>query len=75
MSLTILGTGSALPRTVVTNEDIAGVVDTSDEWIRSRTGIEARRVLGEQTLEELGADYTEEEIRLVRIKFMCEQGN
>ena len=26
-------------------------------------------------LEELGADYTEEEIRLVRIKFMCEQGN
>lgn len=30
MSLTILGTGSALPRTVVTNEDIAGVIDTSD---------------------------------------------
>ena len=26
-------------------------------------------------IEELGADYTEEEIRLVRIKFMCEQGN
>ena len=56
MSLTTLGTGSALPRTVVTNEDIAGVIDTSDEWIRSRTGIEARRVLGEQTLEELGAE-------------------
>ena len=28
-----------------------------------------------RVLEELGADYTEEEIRLVRIKFMCEQGN
>ena len=30
---------------------------------------------GYATIEELAADYTEEEIRLVRIKFMCEQGN
>ena len=28
-----------------------------------------------EAIEELGGDYTEEEIRLVRIKFMCEQGN
>ena len=29
----------------------------------------------DEAIEELGGDYTEEEIRLVRIKFMCEQGN
>ena len=29
----------------------------------------------DEAIEELGADYTEEEIRLVRIKFICEQGN
>jgi ATP-dependent DNA helicase RecQ len=29
----------------------------------------------EDAVEELGSDYTEEEIRLVRIKFICEQGN
>ena len=34
-----LGTGSALPKKVVSNDDLAQVMDTSDEWIRSRTGI------------------------------------
>ena len=41
----ILGTGSAVPPTVVTNDDLAKLVDTSDEWITSRTGIKERRVL------------------------------
>lgn len=41
----ILGTGSAVPSTVVTNDDIARIVDTSDEWITTRTGIKERRVL------------------------------
>ena len=36
----ILGTGSALPEKVVTNDDLAQVMDTSDEWIRTRTGIQ-----------------------------------
>jgi 3-oxoacyl-[acyl-carrier-protein] synthase-3 len=39
----ILGVGGSLPRRVVTNDDLAGGLDTSDEWIRSRTGIGARR--------------------------------
>ena len=38
----ILGTGSALPEKVVTNDDLARVMDTSDEWIASRTGIRQR---------------------------------
>ncbi|HEY9111721.1 MAG TPA: beta-ketoacyl-ACP synthase III [Rhodanobacteraceae bacterium] len=40
----ILATGSALPERVVTNADLAKLVDTSDEWIRTRTGIRERRV-------------------------------
>ena len=40
--LKIVSTGRCLPRRVVTNEDLCGIVDTSDEWIVSRTGISAR---------------------------------
>ena len=45
----ILGTGSALPKKVVTNDDLAQVMDTSDEWIKSRTGIEKRHIAVEET--------------------------
>ncbi|HEY6814010.1 MAG TPA: beta-ketoacyl-ACP synthase III [Croceibacterium sp.] len=41
------GSGSALPKTLVTNAELAALVDTSDEWIRERTGITARHVAGE----------------------------
>jgi 3-oxoacyl-[acyl-carrier-protein] synthase III len=40
----IAGTGSYLPEKILTNADIERMVDTSDEWIRSRTGIERRHV-------------------------------
>ncbi|HLW23779.1 MAG TPA: beta-ketoacyl-ACP synthase III [Steroidobacteraceae bacterium] len=40
----IAGTGSYLPEKVLTNRDLEQLVDTSDEWIRSRTGIERRHV-------------------------------
>jgi 3-oxoacyl-[acyl-carrier-protein] synthase-3 len=39
----ILGTGFCVPDRVVTNNDLAGLMDTSDQWIRERTGIEERR--------------------------------
>ncbi len=45
----ILGVGSALPETVMTNFDLEKVVDTSDEWIKRRTGISERRVLDKDT--------------------------
>ncbi len=44
MTTRIIGTGSAVPEQVVTNEDLARFVDTSDEWIRTRTGIKERRI-------------------------------
>ena len=40
----ILGTGSYAPERVMTNEDLAKMVDTSDEWIRARSGIRERRI-------------------------------
>lgn len=40
----ILGSGAAKPRTVVTNADLADKVDTSDEWIQQRTGIQQRYI-------------------------------
>ena len=42
----IAGTGSYLPEQVLTNDDLAKRVDTSDEWIRARTGIHQRHVAG-----------------------------
>ncbi|NDW09290.1 beta-ketoacyl-ACP synthase III [Dysgonomonas sp. 520] len=41
----ITGVGGYVPEDVITNEDIAKIVDTSDEWITSRVGIKERRVL------------------------------
>lgn len=43
----ILGIGTALPSKVVTNFDLEKTLDTSDEWIRSRTGIFERRIAEE----------------------------
>ena len=43
----IAGTGSYLPEKVLTNDDLAKMVDTSDEWIVSRTGIRERHVAAE----------------------------
>src|SRR5438270_2082995 len=40
----IIGTGAYLPEKVLTNDDLSKIVDTSDAWIRERTGIGARRV-------------------------------
>lgn len=43
----ITGTGSAVPEKVLTNSDLEKIVDTSDEWITTRTGIKERRVAAE----------------------------
>lgn len=43
-NVTITGWGRCVPQSVVTNDDLATVIDTSDEWITSRSGIKERRV-------------------------------
>lgn len=49
MTARIIGTGSAVPEQIVTNEDLSKIVETSDEWISSRSGIKERRVAKEET--------------------------
>ena len=49
MSARIIGTGSCLPSLVVDNRKLEEIVDTTDEWIRSRTGIESRHIAVEET--------------------------
>ncbi len=44
----ITGTGSYLPEKILTNHDLENMVDTSDEWIRDRTGIKQRHIAGEK---------------------------
>ena len=39
----IVGTGRAVPEKVLSNDDLAKIVDTTDDWITSRTGIKERR--------------------------------
>ena len=55
MTTKIIGTGSYLPEHVVSNDDLAKLVDTSDEWIRERTGICARHLAKEETTTSMAA--------------------
>ena len=53
----IAGVGYGVPKTVITNDDLTKLVDTSDEWITTRTGIKERRVVsGEENAVTLGIE-------------------
>ncbi len=53
MSFQVIGTGSAAPACVITNDDLSQFLDTSDEWIRTRTGIGERHVCTTETMSDL----------------------
>lgn len=52
----IIGTGSALPRKIVTNDMLSEFLDTSDEWIRTRTGVVSRHVISDEKLEDMAIE-------------------
>lgn len=52
----IVATGRALPRKIVTNDDLSRLVDTNDEWIRTRTGIRQRHFCEEETCQSLAIE-------------------
>ncbi|MBE6336190.1 MAG: ketoacyl-ACP synthase III [Lentimicrobiaceae bacterium] len=52
----IIGTGRSHPSLVVTNDMLSQFLDTSDEWITSRTGIKERRIISSENLEDLAID-------------------
>lgn len=74
MTSRIIGTGSYVPEQIVTNDDLAALVETDDEWIRTRTGIRQRRIVcdegtsdmaikaAKRALEQSGADAQELEL-------------
>ena len=55
----ISGTGSAIPKQVVTNDMLSEFLDTSDAWIYPRTGIKTRRVISDEKLEDLAVEAAE----------------
>lgn len=62
MSFSILGTGKAVPDYILTNDELATIVETNDEWIRTRTGIEERRICKNETITELCVKAAKEAI-------------
>ena len=63
MNIRIKGTGSAVPKKKVTNDDLSKLMDTSDEWIRSRTGIESRHLAVEETTTSLSVEAAEKALK------------
>lgn len=55
-TIRITGTGSALPGRIVTNKELEQMVETSDEWIRERTGIGERHVSVGETVVTLASE-------------------
>ena len=56
MNIRICGTGSALPERKISNDDLSQIMDTSDEWISSRTGIKTRHLATEETTTSLATE-------------------
>ena len=60
----IIGTGSALPKKIVTNDMLSEFLDTGDEWIVPRTGIRKRHVISDENIEDLGAEAAMNAIKM-----------
>lgn len=52
----IKGTGSVLPKKIVTNDMLSEFLDTSDQWIASRTGVRSRKVISDEKLEDMAVE-------------------
>lgn len=60
-----IGIGSAAPATVISNDDLENVVETSDEWIKSRTGISNRHVLQhEESIKSLASEAGQQALEM-----------
>ena len=69
INVKISGTGSYLPDKILSNEDLEKIVDTSDEWITTRTGIKERRIASEtQSTSDLASEAARDAMRDAGIK-------
>ncbi len=67
MGTKIIGTGVALPEKVLTNFDLEKMVDTSDEWITTRTGIKERRIAEKETVTMLATEAAEKTLQDAKV--------
>ncbi|NPB05967.1 MAG: ketoacyl-ACP synthase III [Aquificae bacterium] len=68
MGTTLLGTGAYLPSKVLTNEELEKMVDTSDEWIRERTGIRERRIAEKESVVDMAYEASKEALKNAGVK-------
>lgn len=71
MQTKIIGTGSYLPKKIVTNDDLAQILETSDEWIRTRTGILQRHIAdhkGEESCATMGYHAAKNALEMAGVK-------
>ena len=59
MSFRIAGTGMYVPENIVTNDDLSKLVETNDEWIRTRVGIERRHISVDETTADMAVKAAE----------------
>ncbi|XP_068654398.1 beta-ketoacyl-[acyl-carrier-protein] synthase III, chloroplastic-like isoform X2 [Aristolochia californica] len=65
----LVGCGSALPKLNISNDDLAQIVETSDEWISTRTGIRNRRILsGDETLTGLAVEASKKALQMAHVE-------
>jgi 3-oxoacyl-[acyl-carrier-protein] synthase-3 len=64
----IIGTGSALPSLRVPNKEFEGVLDTSDEWIKQRTGIAERRLAVDETTASLACEAAKNALQMAKME-------
>lgn len=63
MSFSIIGTGSAMPKDIKTNNDLKEIVDTSDEWISTRTGIKQRHICSKESITDLAVKAAKDALK------------
>lgn len=68
MTTSIIGTGRCLPDNIVTNDDLSKIMDTSDEWIASRTGIRKRHIAKEETTATMSAEAAKKALQQAGMK-------
>ena len=64
----IVGTGSYLPPRIITNSELEKSLDTTDEWITSRTGIKERRIVEDQNTCDLALEASIKAVEMAELK-------
>ncbi len=68
MGFSVIGTGSALPARSISNDELSEFLDTSDEWIFTRTGIRSRHICTDETLDDLAVRASERALAMADVQ-------